>query len=353
MAKAIMCLLIAAHNEELVIGRTIQSAIDAGMSPCHIFVVDDNSEDKTSSIARTILPRKNVCRVRRSGKGLALKKAAKKFDLTQRYRWIHIADADGAFATNYFRVMRRDVRVSNAAATGYIKSLPGKFVSQYRVFEYTIGMEIYRRFQSMFNVITVIPGPTSCFRADVFASVDFANKSLTEDFDVTLQIHRSKLGRIQFLPGAVTYTQDPMTTKDYCKQITRWNRGVMQGAIRHKIGTKASPIDAYLVMQIMQNMLFFANYFIWVPYLAMHGQGASIVAMTFLLDVMITFLLVMMVAIRAKRMDIISAFPYIFVMRFVSLGVFLKTFIEVVVLRKFRITEGLWENKGRRYVLNS
>lgn len=355
MAKSIMALLIAAHNEELVLSRTIASAMQAGMKREHIYVVDDNSADSTSKIARGILPRENVVRVRRSGKGTALKKAAKKFNLTERYRWIHIADADGAFATNYFRALRREIRVSNAAATGYIKSLPGRHVSQYRVFEYTIGMELHRRFQSIFNVISVIPGPTSCFRSDIFAQVDFANKSLTEDFDVTIQIHRQKLGKIQFIPQAVAYTQDPLTTRDYVKQITRWNRGVMQGVVRYKLGRKFALIDAYLTMQLLQNLLFFANYFIWVPYLAFRGQGASILAVTFLLDVILTFMFTVLVAIRTGRYDIIGAFPYIFFMRFVSLAVFLKSFVEVVILRKFRVDEGNghWENQGRRYLLSN
>lgn len=353
MAKAVMALLIAAHNEELVLERTIRSAIRAGMSPEHIYVVDDNSSDKTSKVAKSVLPKQNVLRVRRSGKGLALKKAAAKFNLIERYRWIHIADADGSFATNYFRAMRREVRVKNAAATGYIRSLPGRHVSQYRVFEYTIGMELHRRFQSMFNVISVIPGPTSCFRSDVFAKVDFANKSLTEDFDVTIQIHRNKLGRIQFVPQAVAYTQDPLTTRDYIKQVTRWNRGIMQGVVRYNVGRKISLIDTYLSMQILQNLLFFANYFVWVPYLAMKRHNASILAVTFLLDVLLTFFITILVAARASRLDIIAAFPYIFFMRFVSLWVFLKAFVEVVLLRKFRVSDGRWDNNGRRYVLKS
>lgn len=273
--KSVMALLIAAHNEELVLEDTLRSAIAAGMKPEHIYVVDDNSNDKTTKIARSVLPRENVTKVNRSGKGLALKKAGIKFRLSERYRWIHIADADGAFATNYFTAFRREIRVKHAAATGYVKSLPGRHVSQYRVFEYTLGMEIHRRFQSMFNVISVIPGPTSCFRSDIFAQVDFANKSLTEDFDVTLQIHRQKLGKIQFIPEAVAYTQDPLTTKDYCKQITRWNRGIMQGVVRYRVGRKLSPIDLYLVSQILQNLLFFVSYFIWVPYLALSGQGGG------------------------------------------------------------------------------
>src|SRR5690606_37414166 len=110
------------------------------MKPEHIYVVDDNSSDATSKVARNLLPQTNVMRVRRSGKGLALAKAIKRFGLTKRYRWVHIADADGAFAPNYFRVLRKNLRVQYAAATGYVRSLPGKRVSEFRVYDYTIGM---------------------------------------------------------------------------------------------------------------------------------------------------------------------------------------------------------------------
>src|SRR5438128_515350 len=97
-SRAMLCLLIAAHDEQMVIANTIRSAIRAGMKPRDIYVVDDNSSDKTSEIAKSILGEANVVKVKRSGKGLALSKASKKFNLTRRYRWIHIADADGGFA---------------------------------------------------------------------------------------------------------------------------------------------------------------------------------------------------------------------------------------------------------------
>jgi cellulose synthase/poly-beta-1,6-N-acetylglucosamine synthase-like glycosyltransferase len=350
--KAKLALLIAAHDEELVLGATVRSAIAAGMSTEHIYVVDDNSSDSTSRIARSLLPRENVCRVRRSGKGLALTKASKKFCLTERYQWIHIADADGAFSPDYFKVFHGALRVKNAAATGYVRSLPGRHISQYRVLEYTLGMEVHRRFQALFNVIPVIPGPTSCFRADVFARVNFANESLTEDFDVTLQIHRQKLGKIQFIPKAVAYTQDPRTVRDFTNQITRWNRGIMQGMKRHRIGLKASRIDAYLTYQVLQNCLLFVNYFIWAPYLAMRFHSVNVLASVFIYDVLITLAITLAVAARAKRWDILSAFPIIYGLRWLSLGVFLRAFVEVIVLRKFRVSSGAWESgaKGRRYV---
>ncbi len=334
--KTMLALLISGHNEELVIAGTIRSAINAGMKAQDIYVVDDNSSDKTSKIARTLLPAGNVHRVRRSGKGLALTKAAKKFGLTERYRWIHVADADGAFAPDYFTVFRKRLRVKYAAATGYIRSLPGRNVSQYRVFEYTVGMEIHRRFQSLFNVIPVIPGPTSCFRADVFDKVNFANKSLTEDFDVTMQIHRQKLGRIQFIDDAVAYTQDPPTVKDFNRQITRWNRGVMQGILQHRVGRKLSSIDVYLGYQVMLNLLCFASYFVWLPYVAISRQTPDAIAVAFLYDVLITWVITLAVAARAKRWDILGAFPIIYGLRWMSMFVFLRAFVEVMLLRKFR-----------------
>src|SRR5258706_12059667 len=101
-----LALLICAHNEELVLAKTMLSAIAAGMSAEDIYVVDDNSSDATSKIAKSILAKSNVLRVRRSGKGLGLTKGAKKFELSQHYRWIHIADADGAFAPDYFHIFR-------------------------------------------------------------------------------------------------------------------------------------------------------------------------------------------------------------------------------------------------------
>lgn len=347
--KRKLALLIAAHNEEMVIAQTIRSAIRAGIQRQYIYVVDDNSSDATSKIVKEILGKENVLRVRRSGKGLALTKATKKFKLVEKYQWIHIADADGGFARDYFAVFRRELNPKYAAATGYVRSLPGGMISQYRVVEYTLGMEIQRRFQAATHTVTVIPGPTSCFRYDVFTKLNFANQSLTEDFDVTLQLHRQKLGSIQFIPGAVAYTQDPLTFKDFIKQITRWNRGIMQGLVRHNIGRRLNRIDAYLSYQVFQNFLFFVNYFVILPILAFSRDPSEVIARTFLFDVIITLGIVFAVAIKTRRWDIISAYPFIYALRWVSLYVFLRAFFDVVIRRKFLLSEGIWATGARRY----
>ena len=347
--KVMLALLIAAHNEELVVEQTIRSAIRAGMDPKHVYLVDDNSTDDTSKIALSILQPSNVVKVGRSGKGLALTKAAHEFDLVNRYKWIHVADADGGFVQDYFKIFRKSLRVKYAAATGYVRSLPSGSVGQYRVMEYTLGQELHRRFQALTNTVTVIPGPTSCFRSDIFAKVNFANKSLTEDFDVTIQIHRQKLGKIQFIPKAVAYTQDPRDLKDFTKQITRWNRGMMQTISRHHIGHRPQRIDAYMGYLIMQNFMMIINYAVIMPYFVYKTHSFHVVALAFLMDVFLMFMLTFLMAIKAGRHDILSAFPQIYLYRWVTLGVFLKSFVEVIVFKKFRAEEGIWGTAGRRY----
>lgn len=351
MAKPMLCLLIAAHNEEKVLTHTVASAIKAGMDAQHIYIVNDNSNDQTGKIALGLVGKQNYMRVHRSGKGLALTKAARKFQLTNRYQWVHLADADGAFAANYFSVFRRELRKDFAAATGYIKSMPGSTIGQYRVMDYTVGMEIVRRFQSIVGIIAIIPGPTSCFRADVFSKVAFNTGALAEDFDVTLQIHRQNLGPIQFIEDAVAYTQDPMGFKDFVRQIYRWNRGILQGVFKHRIGTKLSGIDAYLMYQLSLNLAMFISYGIMMPLIAINRDPLEIVATTFVIDVTLTAIIAALTASKARRWDILNAFPQLYAYRWVSLLVFIYSFIEVAILGRYRgpgrAKQGAWEGVTR------
>src|SRR5690606_16591996 len=126
--------------EELVLEHTLRSAIDAGLWPQDIFVVDDCSSDRTAEIARHVVGEMNILTVGRSGKGLAIHRINQNLRLTERYDWIHVADADGEFDQNYFRELTNNLDLSYAAATGYVTSLPGSYISKYRAFEYALGM---------------------------------------------------------------------------------------------------------------------------------------------------------------------------------------------------------------------
>lgn len=346
--KRKICLIIAAYNEELVLAHTIESAVKAGVDRSDIYVVDDCSADSTARIAYNTVGKYNLLTVGRSGKGLALSTIAKDLKLTERYDWIHIADADGEFDRHYFEELYHHLDPRYAAATGYISSLPGSFVSNYRALEYTMGMDFVRRFQNLFGLITIIPGPTSIFRSDVFERVDFKTKSLCEDYDVTLQIHRLRLGKIKFIDSAIARTQDPQGLKDYIKQVTRWNRGGMQLFVKYKLGFNLTKVDAYISYQMLQNIIFTVSYLFIIPLTALVLANPLIISLMFLSDVTVVFAFTVFAMLRTKRYDIIESFPLSYGLRWIQLGIFFKAFVEVMILRRYMVADGVWETLTRK-----
>jgi cellulose synthase/poly-beta-1,6-N-acetylglucosamine synthase-like glycosyltransferase len=352
--KKKLALLLPAHNEELLIQATITSAIKAGQRIEDIYVVDDNSSDQTRSKAIEMLGKNNVLSVERSGKALALRKAIYHFNIIERYRWLHVADADSMFGNDYFKIYRRALKgKKHAAAVGFVQSLRGNWISKYRSFCYTYGQHIIRRTQSWFGMISVLPGPITCYRTDILEQLEFESNSLTEDFDITLQIHRKKLGGIKFIPGAINYTQDPQTLSDFCKQTARWQRGFFQCLLNHKIGTKLQRIDASIGYQMAQVALYMLELGVFAPYIIYRTGKWIIIPSIILGDFVVLAWLAIFSSVAAKRVSILSALPYFYLLRWLELGIFVKSFVEVVILRKIKSGVKGWQTEGRRYALDA
>jgi len=343
-----LALLLPAHNEEVVIAATVRSALAAGQDPQDIFVVSDGSIDTTVLIALSHLPWYNVYAQPQGGKAMAIANGIKHFDIVRRYRWVHIADADGVFTPTYFRELKNRLNDSFVAATGHVQSLKGGWISKYRTYEYTVGLEIMRRIQNFLGVIPVIPGATCIFRTDIIDQLDFTQHSLTEDMDLTLQIHRLKLGRIAYIPQAKAFTQDPKDFKDYHKQISRWYRGAWQVMSRHKIGLRPHRIDGYMGYMILEELVLLLEITIF-PFMAWWSQNYAPLALMFMNDLVIFFLFTIWSAAINRRPDILSAFPMFYILRFMNLYVFFKSWFEIVVQHKFSSAPAGWTTAGRRY----
>jgi cellulose synthase/poly-beta-1,6-N-acetylglucosamine synthase-like glycosyltransferase len=349
-----LALLLPGHNEELIIATTIQSAIAAGQPKQDIYVVDDCSSDETRAEAIRMLGKEHVLTVKRSGKALAVKKAIKKFDLANRYQWLHIADADSVFGADYFRIYRKKLNPKKyAVAVGFVQSLRGNWISTYRAASYTYSQHVNRRIQSKLGMISVFPGPITCFRTDILKYLDFEANTLTEDFDITLQVHRHKLGKILYIPKAVNYTQDPQSFRDFCKQNLRWQRGFFQGVKKYKIGLRAHAIDVSIGWQIWQAVFYLLQMFVLLPY-AIHATGNWLLLPVMLAaDFILTGLITLASSVVIKRWNLIAALPYFYFLRWVEIGIFVWAFVEIYLLRKFQSEIRGWGTEGRRYKLDA
>jgi poly-beta-1,6-N-acetyl-D-glucosamine synthase len=350
-----LALLLPGHNEELIIATTIRSAVAAGQPLEDIYVVDDASSDRTRQEAIKMLPAENILTVEHSGKAMAVKKAISYFKIEQRYVWLHVADADSVFGPDYFRIYRSKLQGREyAVAVGFVQSLRGNWISRYRAFCYTYSQHVMRRLQAAFGMISVFPGPITCFRTDIIKHLDFVSDSFTEDFDITLQVHRKKLGKIRFIPRAVNYTQDPQTLGDFTKQTLRWQRGFFQGILAHKIGTKVQPIDMSIMYQLVEVAVYLLQLAVLLPTVAFVTGQWWVVGLVFLVDFLIMAVTALISSAVIRRPSIMLSLPLFYILRWVELGVFLWAMVEVVILRKFRTRREVgWSVKGRRYQISA
>lgn len=349
-----LALLLPGYNEELIIAATIRSAIAAGLSPQDIYVVDDCSSDNTYKEACKELSPRNIITVERSGKAQAVWLAIQHFDFTEKYTWLHIADADSLFCANYFRIYKRNLNIrKSVAAVGFVQSMRGNWISNYRSFSYTYGQHIFRRIQSWFGIISVLPGPVTCFQTNILGRLNFATESLTEDLDLTLQIHRKKLGKIRFIPDAVNFTQDPKTLSDFCKQTARWHRGFFQAIRKYRIGTRPHFIDVGIGYQVSESMFYFMQFFVLTPILMIYMHSWLVWPTALMLDYFVVCILAVLAAIAARRPRILISLSYFYILRFLEVIIFAWSFVEVIILRRFNKKIIGWETQGRRYKLDA
>jgi cellulose synthase/poly-beta-1,6-N-acetylglucosamine synthase-like glycosyltransferase len=355
--KRKLALLLPGHNEELIIHHTIRSAVNAGQPLRDIYVVDDNSNDRTYWRAVTWLGEANVLSVERSGKAGAIAKAIKHFNIEEEYEWLHIADADSVFGRHYFRIFRQKLSPKYIAACGFVQTIKSNWISHYRTYLYTFFQSIHRRLQFWLGVISVLPGPTTVLRTDILQDLDFFAGTLTEDFDITIQLHRMHHGKhILFVPEAVTYTQEPRTLSDFYKQISRWHRGFFQVMKRNRIGTRLQRIDFYLAYTLIEFTFYLTQIFIFYPITFIYSRDLEIIERFLISDIMLFGAFTLLTAVLARRFSIILGFPLFFVLRLVEQVVFIKAFVEVIILKKYPASKAHigWDTSesGRRYGLD-
>ncbi|MBP9761750.1 glycosyltransferase family 2 protein, partial [Candidatus Saccharibacteria bacterium] len=331
-----LALLLPGHNEELIIADTIKSAIAAGQSKNDIYVVDDASSDKTRTIASRLLGKDHVLTVERSGKALAVRRAIAHFYLDDCYEWLHVADADSVFSEKYFSIYRDKLDGQRyAVAVGFVQSLRGNWISSYRSYVYTYGQHMNRRVQSWLGMISVLPGPITAFRTDILDQIVLSDNSMTEDFDMTLQIHRKKLGKMVFIPQAINYTQDPQSLSDFYKQTMRWFRGFFQGVQQHKVGTKRQRIDLSIGLQLLQVSVLFLQLFVIFPLVILLTHRWEIIPIAIAVDFILCCFLVIASAIVSRRWYVVGVIPYFYVLRAWEILMFYQAFFEVIVLRRY------------------
>jgi cellulose synthase/poly-beta-1,6-N-acetylglucosamine synthase-like glycosyltransferase/peptidoglycan/xylan/chitin deacetylase (PgdA/CDA1 family)/spore germination protein YaaH len=228
--------IIAAYNEEKVIGATLRAVTDTSYTgEFEVVVVDDGSRDETArEIERAAFIDKRIRLIRQAngGKSVALSNGV----ASARHDMLIFLDADTHFCRETFEALvkpLRDLKVGAVSGHAKVGNLR-KFLTRCQSLEYICGFNLDRRAYAQWNCITVVPGAVSAIRRQALEDAGgFCRDTLAEDTDLTLCLHKEDY-RVEYAADAIAWTEAPETARALMRQRFRWAFGTLQCLWKHR-----------------------------------------------------------------------------------------------------------------------
>ena len=229
-------IIVPAHNEGEIIARTIESLVALDYPNKEIIVVDDNSSDDTYLKAKPYAVRGDIILVRkrepRSNKAMALRYGVA-FSSGEIIVGIDadtiIQNESLAKIVEYFK----DPKVVGVAGNVRVYNTKS-LLEKIQAYEYLLAMEIGRKFQSLIQILLIIPGAFGAFRRKIMRAVGGVDAdTITEDFDFVLKLRKTGF-KVTFAQDAVAWTIVPTTLSGWVRQRIRWAYGQLQSLKKHK-----------------------------------------------------------------------------------------------------------------------
>jgi len=351
--------VIPAHNEEGSIEETLRHLLKV-LPPKNIYIANDASSDRTSEIARKIGVNVNNI-YPNGGKAKALVSTFKKFNIYRRYKAVLIHDADVTIHKDYMKYALpyfKDKKIACVAPHqmpsikryGWWENL---FIL-YRMRLWTIlqpGMRYGMTFGPT-NVTYIVPGGLSMYRTSVLKKLDIDAPNLViEDFNMTFELRKKKLGRVAYDMRAKGYSQDPHNMKDYVKQVKRWNLGFWQAALRNGIwpGLFWLSTGGFIV-----EMFLYAIFVISVPVIILGILGSQYGVIPFspeisALDIIVglfifDYLLTILVVIIERRPLLLLYGPLFVFLRYIDSALYVLTLPKAF----YEQSTGQWKSPRRK-----
>lgn len=248
--------LVPAHNEALVLKRTVQALLnfDYPRDRYEIIIVNDNSTDDTeeiiSQLAASHPNNRLICVstdkvVGGTGKSNALNIG---FSVACG-SVIAIYDADNTPEPPALRLL-----VENLVADDKLGAVIGKFRTRNRnasILSRFVNIEtlshqcMNQAGRYFFFKLCTIPGTNYVIRRSIIEAVGgWDVKALSEDTEISFRIYRMGY-RIKLLPQAVTWEQEPHLLPVWFKQRVRWAKGniyVMVKNFKYTFDRQAGPM---------------------------------------------------------------------------------------------------------------
>ena len=353
--------VVPAHNEEETIQRALQALLKI-LPPNQIYVANDFSSDKTLELAYKMGVRALDIKPNR-GKARSLVYIMNEYNLLNEYKAIIINDADCEIDKNYLKYALpyfNDKEIAAIAPHGVTRWKNYRFFEEffiaYRIRLWRI-IQVCTRFGQTWkftNVSFIIPGSLPLYRTSVLKNLEIdAPGLIIEDFNMTFEVHKKKLGKIAYHPKIFGFHQDPHSLPDYIKQVQRWNVGFWQTVKRHGVWpsffwlSTGSFIIEFVLFSLFTSLLpvilglFIANSF--QPIDIFHYTDLKFTDLligVFAADYILTLTVAIL---ERKPIMLVFGLGFIF-LRYIDSVIYLGSIIEAFT----RKSSGTWESPKRR-----
>ena len=231
-------MLVAAHNEEVVIGNLVESLKkqEYPKEMYDIFVIADNCTDNTAKVAREagaqVYERFNKDE---RGKGYALEwMFAKIFKMKKKYDVIAVFDADNLVSPNWIKEISSKMEEGYKVVQGYIdsKNPNDSWIATSYSLAFWSQNRMYQLARANIGLSNQIGGTGFAIDTNILKEYGWGATCLTEDleFSCKLILNGQKVG---WAHDAVIYDEKPLTLKQSWVQRKRWMQGFTDVASRY------------------------------------------------------------------------------------------------------------------------
>ncbi|MBW5447007.1 glycosyltransferase [Cohnella sp. CFH 77786] len=224
-------LLVAAHNEEAVVGALIENLLKMKYPRelFDIFVICDNCSDRTAEIVRSY-PGVYACErfnASQRGKGFAIEWMLKElWKHPKSYDAIVMFDADNLVATDFLTYMNEDLCNGYRVIQGYLdtKNPHDSWVSAANGMNYWFCNRLWQLPRYNLGLSNFLGGTGMCFETKLLKEMGWGATSLVEDLEFTIRcIQRGIKPKFNF--DARVYDEKPITFRASARQRLRWMQG--------------------------------------------------------------------------------------------------------------------------------
>ena len=232
-ARTRFAILIAARNEELVIGPLINSLLaqDYPSDLYDIWVVPNNCTDNTALAARYFGARVLECTAPVKSKGEVLRFAYNRLRGRRYDAWL-VFDADNVVDPRFLAEMNNARMAGARAAQGYrdSKNPYDTAVSGCSSIYYWMMDRFHNGGKAGLGVSAMIGGTGFMVTQALLDRLGgWRTETISEDLEITAQAVLAG-ERVAYVPRAITYDEQPLTWEQSFTQRRRWSSGTLQVA---------------------------------------------------------------------------------------------------------------------------